>query len=564
MKPNPEEINELVTKLIDEYRISTRFINILWKESDHYEQLRELIETRVSKVDKLKLLINSKEALFFSGSSKRIIQLRAKLLDNLADPVLQELYSKFGKENYYYRSMAVRELSKKRWITGRSWSMAFINTFGFPRVFAGMKSTKRPPRFMDVLPFKPPPPLKRFQKEIKKNLITVLNNEGDHTRCIVSLPTGGGKTRTAVEAFIEWLKPRFDEGKYLIWIAQSEELCNQVIECIGEIWQATEFTEPLRVYRYYSGQRLSASELIGGVVVASINQIHARMANDECLSIIVNNTGSIIIDEAHRAVSQMYKDFFEYCKTHHSPELFPICGLTATPGRSYEHTPVLVDTFESTLFTPTLGERFQEDPLEYFRSEDYLARPVHKVVNTHITIPHNNHKTDETQDDFIDRMDRVIVRDLERNAQRNRLILKELLSIPEGELTLVYACSVRHAELLSMLLNHRQRSATAISTNTPRYYRLKLLEQFKARKIQFVTNYGVLTTGFDAPKVKNIVICRPTFSEVLYEQIVGRGLRGEKFGGTKECNIIDFSDNYERFGDQQAYFRFQNFWNNNI
>lgn len=125
MKPNPEEINELVTKLIDEYRISTRFINILWKESDHYEQLRELIETRVSKVDKLKLLINSKEALFFSGSSKRIIQLRAKLLDNLADPVLQELYSKFGKENYYYRSMAVRELSKKRWITGRSWSMAF-------------------------------------------------------------------------------------------------------------------------------------------------------------------------------------------------------------------------------------------------------------------------------------------------------------------------------------------------------------------------------------------------------------------------------------------------------
>ncbi|MBY5959861.1 hypothetical protein KUV50_17030 [Membranicola marinus] len=272
MKPNPEEINELVTKLIDEYRISTRFINILWKESDHYEQLRELIETRVSKVDKLKLLINSKEALFFSGSSKRIIQLRAKLLDNMADPVLQELYSKFGKENYcYYRSMAVRELSKKRWISGRSWPLAFVNTFGFPRVFAGMKSTKRPPRFMDVLPFKPPPPLKRFQKEIKKNLITVLNNEGDHTRCIVSLPTGGGKTRTAVEAFIEWLKPRFDKGKYLIWIAQSEELCNQVIECIGEIWQATEFTEPLRVYRYFTSgleiSKLTFDSKISGIII---------------------------------------------------------------------------------------------------------------------------------------------------------------------------------------------------------------------------------------------------------------------------------------------------------
>lgn len=426
MKPNPEEINELVTKLIDEYRVSTRFINILWKESEHYEQLSELLHTRMDKAEKLKLLINSKEALFFSGSSKRSIQLRARLLDNLADPVLQELYSKFGKENYY-RSMAVREVSKKRWISGRSWSLAFINTFGFPRVFAGVKSNRRPPRFMDVLPFKPPPPLKSFQKEIKKNLITVLNNEGDHTRCIVSLPTGGGKTRTAVEAFIEWLKPRFDEGKYLIWIAQSEELCNQVIECIGEIWQATEFTDPLRVYRFFSGHRLTTSELVGGVVVASISQIYARMENDECLKIIVNNTGSVIIDEAHRAASNMYQEFFEFCKIHHSPSLFPICGLSATPGRAFGRTPLLVDTFESTLFTPTLGKEYEADPLEYFRSRGYLARPVHKIVKTHIKIPERRNQADETKDEFIDRMDRVIIRDLARNAQRNRLILKELL-----------------------------------------------------------------------------------------------------------------------------------------
>jgi superfamily II DNA or RNA helicase len=86
------------------------------------------------------------------------------------------------------------------------------------------------------------------------------------------------------------------------------------------------------------------------------------------------------------------------------------------------------------------------------------------------------------------------------------------------------------------------------------------LEQFKNGEIQYVVNYGVLTTGFDAPKTENIVICRPTFSEVLYEQIVGRGLRGSKFGGTNKCTIIDFCDNYQRFGDQQAYNRFREFW----
>jgi Type I site-specific restriction-modification system, R (restriction) subunit and related helicases len=69
-----------------------------------------------------------------------------------------------------------------------------------------------------------------------------------------------------------------------------------------------------------------------------------------------------------------------------------------------------------------------------------------------------------------------------------------------------------------------------------------------------------LTTGFDAPKTENIVICRPIFSEVLYEQIVGRGLRGPEFGGTEYCTIYDLSDNYGRYGDQLAYMRFKDFW----
>jgi superfamily II DNA or RNA helicase len=104
------------------------------------------------------------------------------------------------------------------------------------------------------------------------------------------------------------------------------------------------------------------------------------------------------------------------------------------------------------------------------------------------------------------------------------------------------------------------RSSVVISSDTRAPLRRKYIEQFKAGEIEFIFNYGVLTTGFDAPKTENIVICRPTFSDVLYEQIVGRGLRGPKFGGTATCTIIDFCDNYFRFGDQQAYKRFENSW----
>lgn len=39
----------------------------------------------------------------------------------------------------------------------------------------------------------------------------------------------------AVEAFLEWMQRRFEENKYLVWIAQSEELCEQCISCIEQI-----------------------------------------------------------------------------------------------------------------------------------------------------------------------------------------------------------------------------------------------------------------------------------------------------------------------------------------
>ena len=55
-------------------------------------------------------------------------------------------------------------------------------------------------------------------------------------------------------------------------------------------------------------------------------------------------------------------------------------------------------------------------------------------------------------------------------------------------------------------------------------------------------NCEVLTTGFDAPRVTHVVMARPTVSQVLYEQMVGRGLRGAEFGGTGPCTIIDCKD----------------------
>jgi superfamily II DNA or RNA helicase len=169
-------------------------------------------------------------------------------------------------------------------------------------------------------------------------------------------------------------------------------------------------------------------------------------------------------------------------------------------------------------------------------------------------------------DDELDEMKReddlpaAFLKRLAMDKVRNLRIVRRLLRLPKGTPTLVYACTVEHAYFLSVILTAQGWKSGAVSAGTPVTLRRALVRDFKEGKLQFLCNYGVLTTGFDAPKTECIALCRPTTSEVLYEQIIGRGLRGPQFGGTPECTIIDFADNIRRLGPPLAYARFKDFW----
>jgi len=65
------------------------------------------------------------------------------------------------------------------------------------------------------------------------------------------------------------------------------------------------------------------------------------------------------------------------------------------------------------------------------------------------------------------------------------------------------------------------------------------IEQFKQKKFKYLVNVSVLTTGFDAPHVDVIAILRPTDSNALYQQIVGRGLRLSP--DKKDCYVLDYT-----------------------
>ena len=110
---------------------------------------------------------------------------------------------------------------------------------------------------------------------------------------------------------------------------------------------------------------------------------------------------------------------------------------------------------------------------------------------------------------------------------------------------IVFAATVAHADLLATVLRARGAEAYSVSATTPADARRERLDRFRsadtARPV-VLCNYGILTTGFDAPRTSAALIARPTASLVLYSQMVGRALRGPRAGGSAEAEIVTVVD----------------------
>ena len=114
-------------------------------------------------------------------------------------------------------------------------------------------------------------------------------------------------------------------------------------------------------------------------------------------------------------------------------------------------------------------------------------------------------------------------------------------------------------ELLELPASGREVSAV-VTGRTPRAERADSIERFRANgSLRFLCNVGVLTTGFDAPQANVVCITRPTTSAALYEQMVGRGLRGPKNGGTATCRVLDVQGEGLP-GEVMSYQRVQAAW----
>ncbi len=145
---------------------------------------------------------------------------------------------------------------------------------------------------------------------------------------------------------------------------------------------------------------------------------------------------------------------------------------------------------------------------------------------------------------------------------RNSEIIKRLHeACKAARQILVFAWSIKYSRFICALLVFLGFEAAHLDGDTPKGERSHVISAFKKREIQVLCNYGVLSTGFDAPKIDVVFIARPTSSIVLYSQMVGRGLRGPKIGGTAHCKVIDVIDNITNLPEaNRIYDYFDEYW----
>jgi superfamily II DNA or RNA helicase len=457
-------------------------------------------------------------------------------------------------------------IASRVWHPGKGWPRCFIQSLGLPSIMAGSFDGGEEPPILEIVPPRQLPELHDFQRELHDAVLEVLYGAAGANRAILSLPTGAGKTRTVVEAAATGLKNGLLNGdkRFLLWIAQSDELCEQAVGAFREVWMNRAWSAqqhpgglpPLRVFRLWGG-RASPDALEDGVVVASIQKLAAVVKHDEGVwKPFFEAVRAVIVDEAHHAIAPSYTGVFKKLGIEQSKKKSrtPLLGLTATPGRgSDEQSHQLAAKFYHRLLAPRW-----KDPIETLRKREILAVAHTQQLKTQRRYILSD-KEREQVEQFGDVPSSALAR-IGNDAQRNKHLLEEMLAVPEGRPVLFFGCSVMHAQAMALLLKRAERRAEVVTGTTPRSMRRERIEAFRRGEIQFLCNYGVLTTGFDAPQVEVVVVARPTGSALLYEQMIGRGMRGPVNGGTKECLIIDTIDLIEGFGESMSYTRYLKLW----
>ena len=479
---------------------------------------------------------------------------------------------------------ALEHLDPPRQWAGSPRALDFVQSLGFSPEWAGERNARRAP-FVEVEGPYSLPVLHDYQKIIVAKVRDMLgdagggperNETGSSTgavlrdqpangggrRGMISLPTGSGKTRVAVQAIVEAIH-HDGFGGTVLWVADRDELCEQAVEAWGQVWSSIGARGArLRISRMWAGQPgpLPTSDL--HVVVATIQTLRARLQNRRSEYDFLTESALVVFDEAHRSVAPTSTSvMLEIGLTRWQKADEPyLIGLTATPYRGHdeEETARLVKRYgRQRLDAGAFASDDPEDVVFELQNMHVLALADHRTIDGGRFSLNPDELAEMTTKHRPPWLPRSVEARIARDSVRTNRIVdayeQEVRNVDPDWPVLVFATSVEHAQTMAALLSTRDIPSRAVSGTTEASTRRRIVEGFRRGDVKVLVNYGVFREGFDAPRTRVIIVARPVYSPNLYFQMIGRGLRGPKNGGTDRCLIINVQDNIDNFERKLAF-----------
>jgi DNA repair protein RadD len=330
-------------------------------------------------------------------------------------------------------------------------------------------------------------------------------------RAMVSLPTGGGKTRTALCFVLEQFA-RCPSLK-IRWLAPSHELVEQALEGLRQLWARAPLQAPLVVTELGSSDGVPGAIEFGTLQLAASRVSRSVKSADKPVDVV-------IIDEAHRASATT---FARVVRQAAKAGAF-VVGLSATPGRATaEECDRLSDLFEGRLVIPPVLGR---NPVTALRKRGVLLEPA--VID--VSGPGGAASVVGT---FMRALDEHVV-----------------------NCGIAFASSIADCYAIASVLELRGRRVGVVSHLQTKDRRREWLSSLSRRKVDWLVNVELLSTGVDLPMLDAIALLAPIGSPVLYEQVIGRVTRGPSVGGSSRATVFDGFCHYRRHGDISSYSRF--------
>lgn len=356
---------------------------------------------------------------------------------------------------------------------------------------------------------------------------------------ILAMPTGSGKTRVATKFLLEHL---IVQGWQVIWLTHRAMLIEQTADSFythaGSVLRSVSDKKEEFKMVCVSGSHatIRATEADDDLMIFGVQSL---VRNLPFLQAVLKEKVMVVVDEAHHTLAPSYRMILQ--EIHRIGKDVRLLGLTATPSRLNDvDTARLMQIFDNKIIYSV--------PMSLLITRGFLSKPKYSRVDTQINF-HTQITLDEQR--YISKWGELAPETMERMAlvaERNALIADTYVAnaTAYGK-TLIFALNATHCLSLCEELQKRGVRCDYIYCAHPGNE--EKIARFKRGDLDVLVNINVMTEGNDVPDIQTVFLTRPTSSDVLLMQMIGRGMRGLGSGGTETVNIVDFHDNWGSFAN---------------